>query len=339
MKVVEIQDAFGVENLAVSEREQPMPRGPGEVLLRMKAASLNYRDLLTVRGLYNPRQPLPLIPCSDGVGEVVETGPQVSRVKKGDRVTPCFFQGWFSGRPTLEKVITTLGGPLDGVLAEYMVLNENGLVTVPEHLSDEQAATLPCAALTAWSALVTQGEVKPGDRVLVQGTGGVALFALQFAKLLGAEVVVISSRDEKLERARDMGADHGINYRETPRWGKAVRDWTGGVGVDHVVEVGGAGTLQESLQAIGLGGQISMIGVLAGGTNDLNILPILMRNVRVQGIFVGHREGFEAMNRAIAQHRIEPVVDSTFPLHQVKEAFGRMEKGAHFGKICLLQEE
>jgi NADPH:quinone reductase-like Zn-dependent oxidoreductase len=216
-----------------------------------------------------------------------------------------------------------------------MAVREDAVVPVPGHLSMEQAATLPCAALTAWSALVEQGDVKAGETVLVQGTGGVALFALKFAKLLGARVIVISSSDEKLERVREMGADHGINYKSTPGWGKAVRDWTGGVGVDHVVELGGAGTLAESLQAVGLGGQISLIGVLAGASKDLNILPIVMRNVRVQGIFVGHREGFEDMNRAIEQSGLEPVVDRTFPMEEARQAFERMAGGGHFGKICL----
>jgi NADPH:quinone reductase-like Zn-dependent oxidoreductase len=301
----------------------------------MKTASLNYRDFLMVQGLYNPKQPLPIIPCSDGMGEVVETGEGVTRAKAGDRVTPCFFQGWLSGKPTLDKVVTTLGSPLDGVLAEYMVVNQEGVVPVPGHLTDEQAATLPCAALTAWTALVIEGNVKPGETVLVQGTGGVALFALQFARVLGARVIVISSSDEKIERAKEMGADHCINYKSTPSWGREARKQTGGKGVDHVVELGGAGTLPESLQAIGLGGQISMIGVLAGATRDLNILPIVMRNVRLQGIFVGHREGFEAMNSAITQHGIQPVVDRVFPVEDVKDAFQRMSEGKHFGKICL----
>jgi NADPH:quinone reductase-like Zn-dependent oxidoreductase len=334
MKVVELHGSFGLENLGVEDRPEPEP-GEGQVLVRMKAASLNFRDLLMVRGLYNPRQPLPIIPCSDGAGEVVEAGPGVTRVRKGDRVTPTFFQGWFSGRPTLEKAATTLGSPLNGVLAEYMVVREDGVVPVPGHLSFEQAATLPCAALTAWSALVVQGSVKAGDTVLVQGTGGVALFALRFAKMLGARVIVISSSDEKLARARSLGADHGINYQSTPRWGKAARDWTGGVGVDHIVELGGAGTLPESLQAIGLGGRISLIGVLAGASKELNILPIVMRNVCVQGIFVGHREGFEEMNRAIELHGLTPVIDRVFPMEEARQAFEWMAGGNHFGKICL----
>ena len=249
MKVIEVQGSFGLENLAVAERPEPEP-GPGEVKIRMKASSLNFRDFLMVQGLYNPRQPLPIIPCSDGVGEVVEIGEGVSRVKVGDRVAGCFFQGWPSGAPTVEKAVTTLGSPLDGMLAEYRVLNEEGVVHVPGHLSDEQAATLPCAALTAWSALVTYGGRKAGDTILVQGTGGVSMFGLQIGKMIGARVVVTSSSNEKLDRAAQMGADHGINYKETPKWGKAAREWADGLGVDHVIEVGGAGTLQESLQAV-----------------------------------------------------------------------------------------
>ncbi len=256
-------------------------------------------------------------------------------MKVGDRVAGCFFQGWASGEPTVEKAVTTLGSPLDGMLAEYKVLNEEGVVHVPEHLSDEQAATLPCAALTAWSALVTYGGRKAGDTILVQGTGGVSLFGLQIGKMIGARVVVTSSSNEKLDRAGQMGADHGINYKETPKWGKAAREWADGLGVDHVIEVGGAGTFQESLQAVRIGGEISMIGVLSGGAKELNILPILMKNVRVQGIFVGHREGFEAMNRAMALHRLVPVVDRVFPFQEVKQALEVMQKGEHFGKICL----
>jgi NADPH:quinone reductase-like Zn-dependent oxidoreductase len=334
MKVVEVQGSFGIESLVLADRPDPEP-GPGEVKVRMRAASLNFRDLLMVQGLYSSRQPLPIIPCSDGVGEVVETGAGVSRVRVGDRVAGCFFQGWVSGEPTMEKAATTLGGPLDGMLAEYRALNEGGVVHVPEHLSDEQAATLPCAALTAWSALVTYGKVNASHTILVQGTGGVAIFGLQMGKMLGARVVVVSSSNEKLDRAARLGADHGINYKETPQWGRAVREWSGGAGVDHVIEVGGAGTLQESFQAVRLGGHISVIGVLAGAARDLNILPILMKNIRLQGITVGHRESFESMNKAIAFNRLVPVVSRVFPFQEVKQALRMMERGEHFGKICL----
>ena len=301
----------------------------------MRAASLNFRDLLTVRGQYNPRQPLPLIPCSDGVGEVVATGRGVSQVEVGDRVSPIFAQEWLSGQPTRSALASTLGGPLDGTLAEFMVLSEQGVVRVPEHLTDEEAASLPCAALTAWSALVTQGSLKAGDTVLVQGTGGVSIFALQFANLLGARVIVTSSSDEKLARARKLGAWETINYMTVPEWGKRALELTGGNGVDVVVEVGGAGTLARSLQAVRFGGQISLIGILAGASAELSVIPILMRGVRVQGILVGHCDGFEAMNGAIAEHRLRPVVDRVFPLEQVREALEHMAGGKHFGKICL----
>ena len=334
MKVFEIRDGFGLDQLVASERPKPTP-GHGEVLLEMQAASLNYRDLLMVKGHYNPRQPLPLIPCSDGVGEVAAVGEGVSRVATGDRVATLFCQKWRSGAPDKKKLRSTLGGPHDGTLAEYMVLSEHGVVKVPEHLSSVEAATLPCAALTAWSALVTQGEVGAGDTVLVQGTGGVSLFALQFARALGARVIVTSSSDAKLETVRKLGSWREINYVENPSWGKLVQEMTEGIGVNHIVEVGGAGTLQQSLQAIRVGGQISLIGVLSGTSTDLNILPILMQNVRIQGILVGSREGFEKMNRCITQHEIRPVVDRIFPFDESREAFVYLAGARHMGKICV----
>lgn len=334
MRVVEIQERFGLDRLALVERPDPEP-GPGQVLLRMRAASLNYRDLLTVRGHYNPKQPLPLIPCSDGVGEVAAVGDGVDRVGMGDRVATLFTQRWLSGRPTREKLRATLGGPLDGTLAEMMVLDAEGVVPLPEHLSDEEGATLPCAGLTAWSALAVLGSIQAGDTILVQGTGGVSIFALQFAKLIGARAIVTSSSDEKLERARELGAWETINYRSTPEWGKEVLKRTGGEGVDLVVEVGGAGTLAQSLVAVRFGGEISLIGVLSGIASELNILPLLMQQVRVQGLLVGHREGFESMNRAIAAQGMKPVVDSVYSLDEVGQAFERMAAGEHFGKICI----
>jgi NADPH:quinone reductase-like Zn-dependent oxidoreductase len=334
MNVFEIQERFGLENLVLAERPDPDP-GTGQVLVRMRAASVNYRDLLMVRGDYNPRQPLPLIPCSDGVGEVVSVGDGVTRMGPGDRVAPLFAQGWISGEPTRERLRSTLGGPLDGTLAELMVLGEEGVVPVPEHLSDAEAATLPCAGLTAWSALVTQGQVGAGDTVLVQGTGGVSIFALQFARLLGARVIVTSSSDDKLQRARELGAHELINYRQVPEWGRQVREVTGGRGVDLIVEVGGAGTLAQSVRAVRFGGQISLIGVLAGRKSELDVAPILMKHVRVQGILVGHRKGFEAMSRAIALHGLRPVVDRTFPFDQTPEAFDYLASGRHFGKVVI----
>lgn len=333
MKAVEIQDSFGVEQLRVVEREVPVV-GRGQVRIRVKAASLNYRDLLMVRGLYNPRQPLPLVPCSDGVGVVEEVGEGVSRVAVGDRVCPLFAQKWFGGEPTHEAIRSTLGGPLDGMLMQEKVISEESLVKVPAYLSDEEAATLPCAALTAWSAL-SLGGLQAGQTVLLQGTGGVSMFALQFAKAMGARVIITSSQDEKLEKAKELGADEVINYKSTPEWGKVARGLTEKQGVDHIVEVGGAQTLKQSLRAIRVGGHISMIGVLSGVASEINVLPILMQQVRVQGVLVGSREGFESMNRAMAQHEIRPVLDKTFALEEVPEALQYMADGKHFGKICI----
>ena len=334
MRAFEIRESFGLDHLVLAERPDPRP-GFGQVAVRVRAVSLNFRDLLMVEGKYNPKQPLPLIPCSDGAGEVVAVGDGVTRVRTGDRVCGILAQRWIAGEPTREKVRSTLGGPLDGMLAEQVVLDQEGVVTVPPHLSDEEASTLPCAAVTAWSALVTEGEIKAGDTVLVQGTGGVSIFALQIARLLGARVIVTSSQEEKLERARELGASDGINYRDTPDWGAKVKALTGGVGVDHVVEVGGAGTLQQSLQAVRIGGRISLIGVLSGNATQVNLNSILMQKVRVQGILVGHRESFEAMNRAITLSGLRPVIDRVFPFEEAPAAFEHMAAGRHFGKIVV----
>lgn len=334
MRAVEIHGAFGLDNLVLTERPDPRP-GPGQVLVRLRAASINYRDLLTVEGKYNPKQKLPLIPCSDGAGEVVEVGEGVTRVQPGERVSTVFAQKWISGRPTRERLRSTLGGPLDGTLAELAVFNEEGLVKTPDHLSDEEAATLPCAAVTAWTALVTEGGLAAGDTVLVQGTGGVSLFALQIAKILGARVIATSSQDEKLERVRRMGADGLINYREVPEWGKRAKELTGGTGVDHVVEVGGAGTLQQSLQALRFGGTVSLIGNLSGTKAEILLTHVFMQNLRIHGILVGHRESFEALNRAVALHQLRPVVDRVFPLEEARAAMEHMAAGGHFGKIVV----
>jgi NADPH:quinone reductase-like Zn-dependent oxidoreductase len=341
MKAIELQNTFGIDSLTLIDRPQPRPEA-GQVLLQMRAFSLNYRDLLVVKGLYNPKLRLPLTPLSDGVGHVVEVGPGVTRVKIGDRVAGLFMQQWLCGELTEAKAKSALGGgsrtagsaAADGLLAEYTVLHEDGIVPVPDHLTDEEAATLPCAAVTAWHALVSEGGLKAGDSVLTQGTGGVSLFALQFARVLGARVLATSSSDAKLERVLKMGASDGINYKTTPDWDKRVRELTGEVGVDHVVEVGGAGTLGKSLRAVRLGGCISLIGVLTGG-GEVNPLPILMKNVRVQGIYVGSREMFEAMNRAIALHKLRPVVDRVVAFQEIKDALRYLESGAHFGKIAL----
>lgn len=335
MRVFQIQDDWGMDHLQLAVRPDPKP-GPGEVLLRMKAASLNYRDLLVPgRGYGSFTGNLPLIPLSDGVGEVVATGPGVTRVKVGDRVCPCFHQGWIAGAPDLERLTQTLGGPRDGTMADLMCLSQEGVVKAPAHLSDEEAATLPCAALTAWSALVTYDALAPGSRVLVQGTGGVALFAIQFAKLLGAHVTVISSSDAKLARARALGADAGVNYATTPEWAKATREITGGRGYDHIVELGGEKTLPQSLRAIRPGGTLSMIGVLSGPSLAAPLGLVVTRQVRLQGITVGHRDGFEAMMRAVGEHKLRPVIDRVFDFAELKAAMAYLKSGAHFGKVCI----
>jgi NADPH:quinone reductase-like Zn-dependent oxidoreductase len=335
MRVYQIQDDWGFQHLKQATRPDPRP-GPGQVLLSMRAASLNYRDLLVPdRGYGSHTGELPLIPVSDGVGEVVEVGAGVTRFRVGDRVCPAFFQRWIGGPLTLERVTRSLGGPLDGVMADLMCLSEEGVVAAPAHLGDEQAATLPCAALTAWSALVTEGGIRPGERLLVQGTGGVALFAVQFGKLAGAHVTVISSSDDKIARARALGADAAINYRTTPEWAKASREITGGAGFDHVLELGGEKTLPQSLRCIRPGGTISMIGVLSGSTMAAALGLIVTRQVRLQGITVGSRDGLEAMCRAVAQHRLEPVVDRVFRFEELKAAMEYLRSGAHFGKVCI----
>jgi NADPH:quinone reductase-like Zn-dependent oxidoreductase len=335
LKVFQIQDDWSIDNLILTERPQPEP-DPGQVLLKMKAASLNYRDLLVPqRGYGKLTGTFPLIPVSDGVGEVIAIGEGVGRVAVGDRVCPLMIQSWISGPPTMERLISTLGGPLDGVMTEYMVLSEQGVVKASEHLSDEEAAALPCAALTAWSAVVTDGQVKAGDRVLVQGTGGVSLFALQFAKLLGAHVMVTSSSDEKLQRAVNLGADEGLNYVSTPEWGKEVRRMAGADGVDLIIEVGGQKTLPQSLRAIRAGGTISLIGVLSGLNMDVSLGLIVIRKLRLQGITVGNRDGMEAMMRAISQHAIKPVIDRTFAFEELRQALDYLARGLHFGKVCI----
>ncbi|OBZ07701.1 NAD(P)-dependent alcohol dehydrogenase [Bacillus sp. FJAT-26390] len=335
MNVFEIQDGFGLDHVRKAERSIPVP-GTGEVLIKMRAASLNYRDLGVISGFYNPNLQLPLIPVSDGVGEVVGLGEQASRFKLGDRVSGIFTQSWLSGEPTQEGLASTLGNPLDGLLAEYAVLNEQGLVRVPAHLTDEEAASLACAGVTAWHAIVEEGKVKSGDTVLIQGTGGVSLFALQFAKLHGATVIVTSSSDDKLGRAKSLGADHGINYRSTPEWAQAVLELTHGRGADLIVDVGGAATLNQSLSALRLGGQISLVGILSGASVEgFNIIDAIQKKARLQAINVGSRAMFESMNRAIEQNKLRPVIDRIFPFEQSVDAFLHLAKGTHFGKVCI----
>lgn len=325
MKVYEIRETKGIESVREGEREEPAP-GYGEVKVKLRAASLNYRDLSVARGAYGRGMKLPVIPISDGAGEVVEIGPGVTRWAAGDRVAAIFMQRWISGGIDEMKAQSALGGAINGVLSEFVTFSQNGLVRIPEHLSYEEAATLPCAAVTAWNGL--EG-VKPGETVLIQGTGGVSIFALQFARMMGAEVIATSSSDTKLERVRGMGASRTVNYKTTPDWEKAA------AGVDRIIEVGGAGTLGKSIRAVRMGGTISLIGVLTGSTGEVNPTPLLVKTIRLQGVYVGSRDMFEAMNRAMTLHATRPVIDRVFPFAEAREAYKHLESGAHFGKIVI----
>lgn len=335
MRVQEIAGDWGLEHVKAATRPDPQPRR-GEVLLKMRASSLNYRDLVVLnRGYGRQTGTLPLVPLSDGVGEVVAIGDDVDRVSIGERVCPMFFPTWTGGDPDADRLFRSLGGPLDGTMSEYLCVAQSAVARVPRALSDEQAACLPCAALTAWSALAVLGTTRPGDHVLVQGSGGVALFALQFARLFGARVTVLSSSDEKIERLRALGADATLNYRRTPEWAGAARETTGGRGFDQVIELGGEQTLPQSLRCVRPGGTISMIGVLSGSAIAGSVGHIVTRAVRLQGVTVGHRDGFEAMCRAIEQHALQPVVDRTFGFDDLVPAYEYLKSGRHFGKICV----
>jgi NADPH:quinone reductase-like Zn-dependent oxidoreductase len=334
LKCYELQGPQGIDGLTLVERDVPKPAA-GEVLVRLKAATLNYRDLITVKGGYGSRQKFPLIPVSDGAGVVEAIGSNVRGFAPGDRVIGSFFEGWIGGEPSEAKMRSALGGAVDGVLAEYRVFPASALVRTPEHLSDIEAAALPCAGLTAWSAVVKLGGVKPGQSVLTQGTGGVSIFALQFAKMCGARVIATSSSEAKIERLGKLGADVTINYKSTPDWGKKAREITRH-GVDLVVEVGGVGTLNESIRATRIGGTIAFIGVLAGPPPpELRISLIVMQQQRLQGVTVGSAEDLQSMVDAITVDRMKPVIDRTFPFEQAKAAFSHMASGAHFGKVAI----
>lgn len=334
MRLYQVQDSWSSENLRLAERSDPQA-GPGQIRIKMLASALNYRDLIVpVKGYGSRMKELPLVMLSDGVGVVDQIGDGVRSFKPGDRVCPLFFQSWSSGAPDDRRLGMSLGCEADGTMTEYMVLPEAGAQLAPAHLENQEAATLPTAGVTAWRALVTEGRVKPGDVVLVQGTGGVSLFALQFAKMLGAHVICTSSSDEKLVRARDLGADDTINYVKTPEWGKAARALAG-KGVDHVVEVGGQGTLPQSLRAVRSGGTISMIGVLAGSKMDVPLGQVVTRHICLQGITVGSSDDFRAMANAISEARMRPVVDRVFPFEELPLALTYLKNGKHFGKVCI----
>lgn len=334
MKAWQTMPPFGLDALQLVERPRPTP-GPHQVLVNVKAVALNYRDLEMANGTYQGQAQHAFTLASDGAGEVVEVGAAVSGFALGDRVIGCFWQGWEAGRLGDNLSALTLGGPLDGMLSEYVVLDARGVVACPAHLSWEEAATLPCAALTAWQALVSEGQIKAGDWVLVQGSGGVSLFALQFALLHGARVIASSSQDAKLQRLADLGASGLINYRKTPNWHEQVMDITAGYGVDHVLEVGGPGSFAQSLQSLHPSGQVNVIGYLGGQQGEINPLLILQRNARVRGIAVGPRQSFEAMNRAISASTMRPLIDSVHDWLELPKALALLQAGQHFGKVVL----
>lgn len=333
MKVWQLTAQSGPQALRLEDVVVPK-LAPRHVLVRVRANSINYRDLMVADGRYG-RLPLPLVPLSDGAGEVVELGEGVNRWKVGDRVVATFFQGWRDGPFPRAALATALGGALPGMLAEYVTLSEDGLVEIPPHLSFEEGATLPCAGLTAWHALVSQGRLSADQTVLLLGTGGVSIFALLFAKMHGARAIVTSSSDQKLARARALGADHVINYRSTPEWEKQVFHITCKAGADHVVEVGGRDTFAKSIRSIATGGTVGLIGGVSGFTSDVPLIELVSKMAVVRGIYVGSRGMFEAMNRAISLHQTRPVIDQVFPFKEAPAAYRCQQSGTRFGKIVI----
>jgi NADPH:quinone reductase-like Zn-dependent oxidoreductase len=333
MRALQLIDGVGLDHLKLVELPDPIA-GPHEVLVRIKAVSLNFRDLAMVNGAYGQQTPLPLTPFSDGCGVIEAVGEKVTRVKVGDRVATLFFQKWIAGPPTSEGLRSSLGVPIPGAGRELATFHEDGVSKVPDFLTDQQVACLPCAALTAWRALFEDARLRPGDSVLLLGTGGVSIFGLQFAKAAGYRAIITSSSDDKLERARGLGADHTINYRATPEWGAPARAAAGRGGVDFIMGVGGA-TVSEGLKCISLMGHIAIIGVVGGSPETLPFGGMIGTGARLQGVNVGSRTMFEAMCRAIETHRIAPVVDKVFPLEATRAAFEAMAAGEHFGKIAV----
>ena len=333
MKAYEVREATGLGGLVLNrDRTDPQP-GHGQILVRIRAAALNYRDQGVTKGIYGYTR-FPVIPLSDGAGEVASVGPGVAQFKPGDRVTSTFFVNWTGGRMPADASRNSLGGMADGVLAEYALLAETGAIKIPDHLSFEQAATLPCAALTAWNALADTGRIKAGESVAILGTGGVSCFGIAFGKMHGAFVFLTSSSDEKLARGKALGADVLINYRAQPDWDQDILKQTGGAGVDHVLEVGGAGTLEKSMNAVRPGGSIYVIGALAG-TGSINPRMINRKAIRLQGIHVGSRDMFAAMNKAIGLHKLKPAIDRVFDFDDAKAAYAHQQSGGHFGKIVI----
>ncbi|MCG6888338.1 MAG: NAD(P)-dependent alcohol dehydrogenase [Gammaproteobacteria bacterium] len=332
MRAYEIVSDGGVEALALNSRPTPQP-GPGEILVRMRASAINYRDLSTILDPAARGIPYPRIPNSDGAGEVVEVGAGVTRFAAGDRVAGCFFQNWSDGRISTTAMASALGGPVDGVLAEEVVFSAQGAVHLPPQLSFEEGATLPCAGLTAWNCLIEQGGLTAGKTALFLGTGGVSIFGLQIAKMIGARAIITSSSDAKLARAASLGADEMINYRQTPDWQARVLELTAGVGVDVTIETGGGGTLEKTIEATRVGGTVSLIGVLTAGA--INPSNVMRKSIRLQGVYVGNRRMFEEMNAALSLNQVTPVIDQLFAFDDARSAYQVMREASHFGKLVV----
>lgn len=333
MRAYRLDSPEGLQSLKLVNLPDPAP-GPGEVVIAVRACSLNYRDSLLLKGGYPRNRTYPVIPLSDGAGEVVAIGAGVTRFQVGDRVAANFMRDWISGPINERALLSSLGGGIDGMLAERVCLPETSVVAIPTHLSWEEASTLPCAALTAWNAL-TSANTKAGDTVLVLGTGGVSIFALQLARAFGARVIATSGSDDKAAKAKALGADAVINYRQNPEWHGEVRKLTGGAGVDLVLEVGGPGTFERSIKSTRVGGTIALIGLLDAGTEPPNIIPLLLNAQKVHGIYVGSVAMFEAMNRAITVNQIRPVIDRVFPFAEARQAYEHLISQKHLGKIVI----
>jgi NADPH:quinone reductase-like Zn-dependent oxidoreductase len=334
MRAWEITTGDGVDTLNMAERPVPEP-GPGQVAIKVHASSINYRDLTMIEDPISRGLPLPTVPNSDAAGEITAVGAGVTKFKAGDKVMSCFFEEWPGGPISQAAMDSALGGARQGVLAEHVVLDAGGVIAMPAHLSFSEAATLPCAGLTAWHALTRPAPVKPGETVLLLGTGGVSVFAQQFCNIMGARTIVTSSSDEKINRMWELGAGDAINYRTTPEWDARVLELTNGVGVDRVIEVGGPGTLQRSINAVRVGGAISLIGVLTGGGGEIVPTSLMRKSISLRGIYVGSYDMFEEMNRAITAHELNPVVSETFAFENARAAYHRMRSAGHFGKMVI----
>jgi NADPH:quinone reductase-like Zn-dependent oxidoreductase len=325
----------GIEALQINELRDPKA-GDEDILVKMKSLSLNFRDLLVIKGIGSWKPLSQRIPVSDGVGEIVSVGTNVSMWQVGDRVAGIFLPKWLDGNLTSKEYVLPLGGSAaNGVLAEYVVFDQHAVVKVPNNLSSNETATLPVAALTAWHAVARRSQVKYGETVLIQGTGGVSLFALQFVKAFGGKIIATSGSDEKLEKVKALGASNTINYKTNPEWDKQVLELTGGQGVDHVIEVVGGENLNRSLNAVKIGGTISFIGLIAGLSAPINTYQFVTKNIHIHGIETGSREMFEEMNEFIELHNIKPIIDRTFSFNQIQDALKYLESGSHFGKVVI----